>query len=141
MNDDQPEILTDTVMEKQSADENQLPDVIHLLNSKEAKKKRKIRAVVRFHKFNEIKEPEKLAHHLLMLYFPWRNEGQLLGESGTCASKLSESSTWRIIERNKTFLEPHPDELQNAQDIVTWQSASTCFILLFRALKKKRKVI
>ena len=42
MNDDQPEILTDTVMEKQSADENQLADVIHLLNSKEATKKGKL---------------------------------------------------------------------------------------------------
>ena len=42
MNDDQPEILIDTVMEKQSADENQLPDVIHLLNSKEAIKGEKL---------------------------------------------------------------------------------------------------
>ena len=135
MMNDQPEILTDTVMEKQSADENQLPDVIHLLNSKEAMKKRKIKAVVRFHKFNEIKEPEKLAHHLLMLYFPWRNEGQLLGESGTYASKLSESSTWRIIERNKTFLEPHADELQNAQDIVSRQSASQIYHMLHSSLQ------
>ena len=135
MNDDQPEILTDTIMEKQSADENQLPDVIHLLNSKEAMKKRKIRAVVRFHKFNEIKEPEKLAHYLLMLYFPWRNEGQLLGESGTYASKLSETSTWRIIERNKTFLELHADELQNAQDIVSRQSASQICHMLHSSLQ------
>ena len=133
MNDDQPEILTDTIMEKQSADENQLPDVIQLLNSKEAMKTRKIRAVVRFHKLNEIKETEKLAHHLLMLYFPWRNEGQLLGESGTYASKLSESSTWRIMERNKTFLEPH--ELQNAQDIVSRQSASHIYHVLHSSLQ------
>ena len=98
-------------------------------------KKRKIRAVVRFHKFNEIKEPEKLAHHLLMLYFPSRNEGQLLGESGTYASKLSESSTWRIIERNKTFLEPHADELQNAQDIVSRQSASQIYHMLHSSLQ------
>ena len=135
MNDNQPEILTDTVMEKQSANENQLPDVIHLLNSKEAMKKPKIRAVVRFHKFNDIKEPEKLAHHFLMLYFPWRNEGQLLGESGTYASKLSESSPWRIIERNKTFLEPHADELQNAQDIVSGQSASQIYHMLHSSVQ------
>ena len=135
MNDDQPEILTDTVMKKQSADDNQLPDAIHLLNSKEATKKRKIRAVVRFHKFNEIKELEKLAHHLLMLYFPWRNEGQLLGESGTYASKHNESSTWRIMERNKTFLEPHADELQNAQDIVSRQSASQIYHMLHSSLQ------
>ena len=70
-----------------------------------------------------------------MLYFPWRNEGQLLGESGTYASKLSESITWRIIERNKTFLEPHADELQNAQDIVSWQSASQIYHMLHSSLQ------
>ena len=36
--------------------------------------KRRREAVIRFHKFNITKEPEKVYHSKLMLYLPWRNE-------------------------------------------------------------------
>lgn len=36
--------------------------------------KRRREAVIRFHKFNITKEPEKAYHSKLMLYLPWRNE-------------------------------------------------------------------
>lgn len=135
-NDDQPEVLTDTLMEQQSPDENQLPKVLHLLHTNEMMKKRKIRAVVRFHKFNEIKEPEKLAHHLLMLYFPWRNESHLVGEHGTYTSKLNESNTQRIVERNKQFLEPHADEIDMAQDRLSQHPVAQIFHILNSSIEE-----
>ena len=36
--------------------------------------RRKREAVVRFHKFNFTKDPEKVYHSKLMLYLPWRDE-------------------------------------------------------------------
>ena len=75
--DAQPEILTDAVAESQHTNTNTtetLPDKIRLLVTNEVMKCRKVRAVVRFHTPNKRKEPEKFFHHLLMLYFPWRDE-------------------------------------------------------------------
>ena len=43
--------------------------------------KRKQESVIRFHKFNLTREPEKVYHSKLMLYLPWRDELQdVLGE-------------------------------------------------------------
>ena len=75
--DAQPDVLTDTVAESQHTDTNsaaEFPNRIRLVNSNEVMKCRKIGAVIRFHTPHKQKEPEKYFHHLLMLYFPWRDE-------------------------------------------------------------------
>ena len=50
------------------------------MNSGESMKRRKVKAVIRFHTPHKRKEPELFFHHLLMLYYPWRDEATLLGE-------------------------------------------------------------
>ena len=39
---------------------------------------RKVKAVIRFHKPSKTTDPEKYFHHVLMLYFPWREESDLI---------------------------------------------------------------
>ena len=68
---------------------------------------RKIRAVIRFHTPNKQKEPEKIFHHLLMLYFPWRNElADLTGTQETYASKFCEPEVQAIVDVNREKFEP-----------------------------------
>ena len=75
-NDTQPEVLRDDATELHvqlttNADiTGQLPPKIKLLNTNEEMKCRKSKAVVRYHRPNKIKEPEKYFHHLLTLYYP-----------------------------------------------------------------------
>ena len=91
-NDAQPRILTDKIAELQHSNKfttETLPDKIKLLVTNEVMKCRKIRAVVRFHTPNKRKEPEKFFHHLLVLFFPWRDEvPDLTGTDQTYASKF-----------------------------------------------------
>ena len=46
-----------------------LPGKIRLMNGKE---------VIKYHTPNKTKEPEQYFHHPLMLYYPWRQETELL---------------------------------------------------------------
>ena len=80
MNDCQPEVLTDDVIESLTTENvaECLPKKIKLLNTNEYMKCRKIKAVVSYHRPNKQKEPEAYFHHLLMLYYPWRNETSLM---------------------------------------------------------------
>ena len=77
----QPEVLTDDVIElhHNCGPDTSPPEKIRLMNTNEVMKCRKVKAVIRYHKSNKTKEPELYFHHLLMLYFPWRDETSLLG--------------------------------------------------------------
>ena len=48
------------------------------MNTKEKMECRKVTAVIRYHTPNKTKEPERYFHHLLMLYYPWRKESDLI---------------------------------------------------------------
>ena len=61
----------------------ELPSKMKLMNKNEYMKCRKVQAVIRYHIPNKRKEPELYFHHLLMLYFPWRNETELLSSDQT----------------------------------------------------------
>ena len=97
VSDSQPEVLSDDFIESQNIENHNtgLPDRIKLVNSTEIMKCRKIKAVIRYHTPNKRKEPEKYFHHLLMLYFPWRNEQELFGEDQTYISKFYEADVQR----------------------------------------------
>ena len=70
---------------------NLLPTRIKLINkTNEVMKCRLTKAVLRYHTPNKLKEPEKYFHHLLMLYYPWRMEENLVGNEQTYASKFTE---------------------------------------------------
>ena len=71
-NDNQP---TDDVLENQNEELLCLfPEKIKLMARNEIMK-----AVLRFHTPQKTIHPEKYFHHLLMLYFPWRQESELIG--------------------------------------------------------------
>lgn len=119
-NDAQPEILTHDATElhvhlSTNADLIiQSPLRIKLLNSNEVMKCRKVKAVVRYHTLNKIKEPENYFHHLLMLYYPWRNEDALVGSEQTCASKFYEPEVEAVVEQIRGMFEPDADAISEA---------------------------
>ena len=65
---------------------------------------RKVQAVIPYHTPNKRKEPELYFQHLLMLYFPWQNEMELLNSNRTYASKFYEPDVQAIVEENKSFV-------------------------------------
>ena len=123
-NDAQPDILTDQVAELQHGNTSTyttetLPNKIKLLVTNEVMKCKKIRAVIRFHTPNKQKEPEKVFHHLLMLYFPWRNEVlDLTGPDNTYASKFFETGVQYIVDINRSKFEQNADEVSEALELL-----------------------
>ena len=74
VNDNQPVILNEITMEENHEPCN-LPYAVPLMSSKkEILKCRKVRKVLRYYTPNKHKQPEKHAHHLLMLFYPFRDE-------------------------------------------------------------------
>ena len=120
INDTQPEILTDDASELHvqltTSDGiiNQLPPKIKLLNSNEIMKCRKSKAVLPYHTPNRTREPEKYFHHLLMLYYPWRSEDNLISKEKTYASKFYEPETNAIVKQNQLIFEPDADAVTEA---------------------------
>ena len=84
------------------------PRIIPLMNSKEKLKCRQVKAVLRYHVPNCHKHLEKYAHHLLFMFYPFRNEQDLMSDnSGTYCEKLQEPGIIDIINRNKLVFEPY----------------------------------
>ena len=55
--DAQPQVLTDSGIEAQHLDNDSLPDAMRLMNTNEKMKRRKIKAVIKYHKPNKNNEP------------------------------------------------------------------------------------
>ena len=121
-NDAQPEILTDAVAESQHTNTSTteiLPDKIRLVVTNEVMKCRKVRAVVRFNTPNKRNEPEKFFHHLLILYFPWRDElADLIGSDQTYASKFYENSLQAAVDSNRAKFEQNADAVSEALEFL-----------------------
>ena len=133
INDAQPEILTDDAAElhvqltTNDGIINQLPPKIKLLNSNEVMKCRKSKAVLRYHTPNRTKEPEKYFHHLLMLYYPWRSEDNLIGKEKTYASKFYETETNAIVKQNQLIFEPDADAVTEALEALRNSESNNSF--------------
>ena len=116
--DAQPEVLSDNIIEQANVDSNDntsfLPNKIRLLNGTEVMTCRKVKAVVRYHTPNKTKEPEKYFHHLLMLYYPWREESELLGNQQSYMSKFCEPNVQALVEQNKNVFQPDSDAVIEA---------------------------
>ena len=91
---------------------------IKLKNGRETMKRRKIKAVIRFHTPSKTKEPAKFYHHLLMLYFPWRKESDLLGDDELYSTKLQESEVFSKVETNSK-VEPNTEAIDIALQMVS----------------------
>ena len=115
--DAQPEILTDDIimqLHQNLSHSTSLPGKIRLMNGKEIMKCRKVKAVIRYHTPNKTKEPEQYFHHLLMLYYPWRQETELLGNEQTYMSKFYEPEVQAVVEHNKNTFDPDSDAVTEA---------------------------
>ena len=75
---------------------------------------RRVTVVVRLRKPSKATEPEKYCHHLSMLYYPWRQESDLLGYDNKYSTKLEESSVKSIVQRNQMVFEPFSEEVDEA---------------------------
>ena len=120
-NDAQPDVLTDNVIESQHVDSSTdvgLPHKIRLLNTNEVMKCRKVKAVIRFHTPSKRKEPEKYFHHLLMLYFPWRQECDLIGTEQTYISKFYEPDVQAVVEQNMAIFQPDAEAVAEALEFL-----------------------
>ena len=72
------------------------------MRGNETMKCRKVKAVLRFYTPQKTLHPEKHFHHLQLLYFPWRDESELIGSQGTYASKFSDAYVKRIVHNSNT---------------------------------------
>ena len=77
--DYQPDALPDSLIEGNHNCCN-YPKIIKLMNSNEKMRCRKVRRVLRYHTPSKHQYPEKYAHHLLLLFYPFRSENELLVE-------------------------------------------------------------
>ena len=79
---------------------------------------RKVKAVLRYHTPNKKKEPESYFHHLLMLYYPWRDENNLMASDQTYTSKFCEPDVQGIVEHNRAIFEPDADAIIEAFEVL-----------------------
>ena len=99
-------------------EQSTLPDHFFLMTMKDKYVKRRTPAVIRFHNFKLLQDPEKYYHHLLILYFPWRSESDLLGASATYASKFNEPNVESKVRVNRMKFEQSNNEFENALHLV-----------------------
>lgn len=111
-NDCQPEVLLEDD-EEQTDILLLLPKTAPLMSSKETLRRRNKKRVVRYHTPNPLTKPEEYAHHLLMLFLPFRSETDLLVEN-SYVIKLNDPVTLEIVNRKKSHFEPWGDLVDQA---------------------------
>ena len=76
---------------------------------------RKVEFVLRYYVPNKHKDPEAYAHHLLFMFYPFRNEDELkVTQSHSYSAKLQEPEVINIINENKRQIEPFCDLVDEA---------------------------
>ena len=119
MNDVQPNVLSDDLVKSNHVSncESIFPPMnIKLNNGEERMKRRKIKAVIRIHTPSKAKEAY---HHLLMLYFPWRKEIDLLGDDNLYSTKFEESEVFSKVDANRRIFEPNADAIDIALQMIS----------------------
>ena len=79
---------------------------------------RKVKAVLRYHTPNNRKEPESYFHHLLMFYYPWRDESNLMASDQTYTAMFYEPDVQPILEHNRPKFEPDADAISEAFEVL-----------------------
>ena len=108
-NDSQPEQLIDKLVETNHPISNSYREVL-VLSSGERLHYRKVELVLRYHVPNKFKDPEGYAHHLLFMFYLFRDKSELkVGQPSSYSSKLSEPGVLEIVNNNKSLAEPYSD--------------------------------
>ena len=74
----------------------------------------KVRQFLRYHKPNKHLFPEKFAHHVLLLFFPFRDKKMLSGCPPLYQNKLQQQGVQYVVNRNKIKFEPYGDLVDQA---------------------------
>ena len=76
---------------------------------------RKVRQILQYHVPNKLLFPEKFAHHVLLLFYPFRDEKELLsGFPPMYQIKLQEEGVQDVANINQVKLEPNGDLVDQA---------------------------
>ena len=114
-NDSQPEILDNLLRSSKSLEQSDLPKSFPLMSSKESLKLRKDKCILRYHIPNQTAQPDEYAHHMLFVFFPFRNESDLKTTvSRTYSEKLLEPTVTEIVNKNRKVCEPFADAVDEA---------------------------
>ena len=113
-NDRQPMELKEELLEVNSP----APDyriVISLIFSKEKMKCRKLSSVLQYFTPNKNRDYESYAHHLLLLFYPFRDESDLkVGIPPSYTNEIAEPGVIDIINTNRALVEPFSDAVGEA---------------------------
>ena len=108
-NDSQPEELINKLVETNHPISNSYLEVL-ILSSGEKLHYRKAELVLQYHVPNKFKDPKGYAHHLLFMFYRFRDECELkVGKPSSYSSKLSETGVLEIVNSNKSLVEPYSD--------------------------------
>ena len=105
--------LDDNLIEK-SHEECCYPQKIKSMISGETMRCPKVRRILRYHKPNKHLFIEKLAHHVLLLLFPFRDKKMLSGCPPLYQNKLQQQGVQYVVNRNKIKFEPYGDLVDQA---------------------------
>ena len=109
----QPKILNESV-NSSNHNSTDLPKTVPLMGvTKEKLRCRKVQKVLRYYTPNKHKFPEKYAHHILMLFYPFRSEESDLKEAGSYVTKLNNDTVIASVNRNKAAFEPDGDLVES----------------------------
>ena len=108
------------------------------MTHKETMKCRKAQAVIRFHTPSKTTEPEKYFNHLLMLYFPWRKESDLIGDDNSYLSKFEDPSVKEVVQRNQAEFEPFAEALDDALEFIRNNPQYSSYEERFDALNERK---
>ena len=71
---------------------------------------RKVKRILRYHVPNKLLSPKKIAHHVLLLFYPFRDEKVFLPDFlPLYQNKLQEEGVQDVVDINKIKFEPYGD--------------------------------
>ena len=99
----QPDELDDSLIEK-NHEESLYPKQMKLMISGRKMRCRKMRRILRFHAPNNILYPVEFAHHVLLLFYPFRDEKELLSGLQPLHQNKLKSKESRILNHMVIWL-------------------------------------
>ena len=85
------------------------------MHCNETMKCRNVGRVLRYHVPSKDRYPQKFAHHLLFMFYPFRSEDELLtGNPPTYQNTLVCTSVLSAVSKNRWKFEPYADIVEEA---------------------------
>jgi len=102
------------------------PKIIPLMKSKDKMRCRSAKKILRYHTPNATLKPEEHAHHLLMLFYPFRHEQELFSnEENSFLVKLNQPDVLAVVNGNREKFEPFGNLVEESLVHFTSHSRTT----------------